>query len=457
MRFTEALYRLDITSSTISYQRMRAAIQCLNYDPARQLLESTSASRRHPLLSPSDSEPRDREIILQSSYLRDVLLRGFRSPSSETSAPSFDPQQNMFAPNAHLTSWVRRYARLNPVIIPGDPDLKARGLNDTQIRAIAIMLGGMAGPIPKMSSFNEEGTSSSSESDIQNNTMIPHEGERRMALVLGPPGTGKTKTIIEAVRLLKQHFVIPVPVLLCTYTNVAVDNLVEGLVQQTSYVELPGRARPKPLQPLRIGSAGKVRPSLEPHTLDAKLATHPLAPELEKVRERISSLVKKRKELMVRIRETRKKIGSSSSASTHVHDTHRQGVPLAAVGVVGQGVGSGHTGGRAKGLAGRLEAMEADSRSLVKQVVSLKNKEFAMWCQMSADVVGAADVVCTTCITSASTALNVVDFPIVFIDEASMSTEPASLIPLMKGVSAHIVLPAFRSSFLAVAARRSHW
>lgn len=27
------------------------------------------------------------------------------------------------------------------------------------------------------------------------------------------------------------------------------------------------------------------------------------------------------------------------------------------------------------------------------------------------------------------------DFPVVFLDEASMSTEPASLIPLMKGVS----------------------
>ena len=41
---------------------------------------------------------------------------------------------------------------------------------------------------------------------------------------------------------------------------------------------------------------------------------------------------------------------------------------------------------------------------------------------------------CTTCITSATASLNVTDFPVVFLDEASMSTEPASLIPLMKGV-----------------------
>ena len=43
--------------------------------------------------------------------------------------------------------------------------------------------------------------------------------------------------------------------------------------------------------------------------------------------------------------------------------------------------------------------------------------------------------VCTTSITSAAAALQVIDFPAVFIDEASMSTEPASLIPIMRGVS----------------------
>ena len=37
-------------------------------------------------------------------------------------------------------------------------------------------------------------------------------------------------------------------------------------------------------------------------------------------------------------------------------------------------------------------------------------------------------------ITAACVALNVTDFPVVFLDEAFMSTEPASLIPMMKGV-----------------------
>ena len=50
------------------------------------------------------------------------------------------------------------------------------------------------------------------------------------------------------------------------------------------------------------------------------------------------------------------------------------------------------------------------------------------------------------------------DFPVVFLDEASMSTEPASLIPLMKGVSYPVVprCPFGDEPFL-VSARRAHW
>ncbi len=62
-----------------------------------------------------------------------------------------------------------------------------------------------------------------------------------------PPGTGKTKMIIDAVNLLKVcsvrvqwmfviectmqvRFKVPQSLLLCTYTNIAVDKLVDGVV-----------------------------------------------------------------------------------------------------------------------------------------------------------------------------------------------------------------------------------
>ncbi|WVW84149.1 hypothetical protein I302_106178 [Kwoniella bestiolae CBS 10118] len=50
-----------------------------------------------------------------------------------------------------------------------------------------------------------------------------------------------------------------------------------------------------------------------------------------------------------------------------------------------------------------------------------------------------ADVICTTCLSATSKALQGIDFPIVFLDEASMATEPLSLVPLTKG-SAHVAI-----------------
>ena len=49
---------------------------------------------------------------------------------------------------------------------------------------------------------------------------------------------------------------------------------------------------------------------------------------------------------------------------------------------------------------------------------------------------GSKPQICTTCLSAASSyILKNIDFPMVFLDEASMATEPLSLVPLIKGVS----------------------
>ena len=62
---------------------------------------------------------------------------------------------------------------------------------------------------------------------------------------------------------LQVHFEVPHPILVCTYTNVAVDNLVEGFAQAG-------------VKPLRVGYNGIVREHLLQHSLDYKLQQHPL-------------------------------------------------------------------------------------------------------------------------------------------------------------------------------------
>ncbi|WFD07101.1 hypothetical protein MVES1_002458 [Malassezia vespertilionis] len=205
----------------------------------------------------------------------------------------------------------------------------------------------------------------------------------RLSLVQGPPGTGKTRTLVSAVSLLKQHFQVPQPILLAAHTNVAVDNLAEGCLK-------------KGLIPVRVGSTAAVRETLQEHTLEAHLARHPKQAVLKETDALLKSLRAKRAELEDRLKAALRE-DSATHVSPHVADIRQQ---------------SQHTRRR----IGRCIAKNHMVRS-----------------RMYADILHTADVVCSTALSASSRKLDMIDFPIVFIDEGSMATEPVALIPLMKG------------------------
>ncbi|KAJ7783332.1 P-loop containing nucleoside triphosphate hydrolase protein [Mycena metata] len=353
---TDGAWRLDVGRTNIGYERMRTAIGHLNRDP--RMLEAEAMSS-------------DRELILQGTYLRDILLRSSQ-PAEEASRENMqevleagfvadDKEDEAFPPcvngafvdDQRIHSWAKRYSLPRPMAMDGDPPLQ--GLNATQIRAVALMIG------------------------------------QGLSLIQGPPGTGKTKTIVEAIKLLKLHFQVPHPLLVCAYTNVAINNLVEGLVAAG-------------VNPLRVGSGRRqIKESLVQYTLTHKLTLHPLASSLEVFSSRIRGISARLREMSLDIKQD---------------ETERGNTPKAME---------------------RRQRMKAALKSRRRKRNELKNRIYAMNLQMLRDLVWEADVICTTCITSACHALNVVDFPVVFLDEASMSTEPASLIPIMKG-SRHIAL-----------------
>jgi hypothetical protein len=191
-------HRLDIGISDVAFDRMRTAIAHLALDPIKQEKASVSP---------------DREIILRGTALRDILLGSFKPGaqyglverdelgSSDQDQPSEVSEESLripttvddgyplgsadgaFADDMRIMSWARRYSRPNPIHIDGDPALD--GLNETQIRAAAMMIGQRASLVQGVSCscFYAKGL--------------------ELTYIDQPPGTGKTKTIIEVIRLLK--------------------------------------------------------------------------------------------------------------------------------------------------------------------------------------------------------------------------------------------------------------
>ncbi len=137
-------WRVDVGTSMVSYDRMISAVNSLGNKYVGGLKS-------------------DKELIAcAGTPLAEVLLSGFsreRPPALPQSTPG------IFSEDMRIKSWAARYMRPNPIAIDGDPSLE--GMNNTQKRAIAMMIG------------------------------------ERFSLVQGPPGTGKTRTIIETIKVLK--------------------------------------------------------------------------------------------------------------------------------------------------------------------------------------------------------------------------------------------------------------
>ena len=91
---------------------------------------------------------------------------------------------------------------------------------------------------------------------------------RDVALIHGPPGTGKTHTLIELVRqLLKQGLRL----LVCGPSNIAVDNIVERLA-------------PHKVNMVRLGHPARLLPSVLSHSLDVLTRTSDAAALVHDVR-----------------------------------------------------------------------------------------------------------------------------------------------------------------------------
>ncbi|TWT75482.1 ATP-dependent RecD-like DNA helicase [Posidoniimonas polymericola] len=177
---------------------------------------------------------------------------------------------------------------------------------------------------------------------------------RDLAILHGPPGTGKTTTLAEVVH---QAVIAGDKVLACAPSNTAVDNLLERLV---------------PLVPtvVRVGHPARVFEALRGHTLDELVE----ADESTKI-------------IQEMYREAEQLICSAEKISRSRDAYRRRGE-----------------------LFGEAKTLRSHARQLERHVVQ--------------QVLDSADVICTT-MTIDDELLGDRRFPLVVIDEACQSTEPA--------------------------------
>lgn len=118
--------------------------------------------------------------------------------------------------------------------------------------------------------------------ESQNSALTLIRSARDLALVHGPPGTGKTTTLVEAIR---NTISTERQILVCAASNAAVDLIAEKLTQRGVRV-------------LRIGHPARVTEEVVSSTLDARLSEHQdakLLKDLRKKSEEFRALGKKHK------------------------------------------------------------------------------------------------------------------------------------------------------------------
>jgi ATP-dependent RNA/DNA helicase IGHMBP2 len=108
----------------------------------------------------------------------------------------------------------------------------------------------------------------------QNKAVVQIIENQDIAVVHGPPGTGKTTTLVAAVKKLTER---ENTVLVTAPSNTAADLLTERLSDEGLTV-------------VRIGNISRVDENIVKHTLDEQLSSHPETKNIKKIRIKAAEL-----------------------------------------------------------------------------------------------------------------------------------------------------------------------
>ena len=217
-----------------------------------------------------------------------------------------------------------------------------------------------------------------------------------LSLIQGPPGTGKTATACELLVAIGEFQKQTAadgqrrPLLACAHSNVAVDQLAEGLVKRDARV-------------VRVGSSANASEAVQKVNLTHLVATHARAPEVKALADGLRALFRDIMKLQQRIREfqkLREQTGDDAAIEQPRWDTYKMDFA------------------QYKNASERFKQERVELETLEKDLLN--------------DIVTSSDIVCSTMVGAANAVLAPVSFSMVLIDEATQATEPMSWIALAK-------------------------
>ncbi len=212
-------------------------------------------------------------------------------------------------------------------------------------------------------------------------------------LIHGPPGTGKTTTVVEAIQQSAKQ---GEHILATADSNTAVDNLVSKLVEQNVKV-------------IRIGNPARINQDLITYSLDYQLQDETDYQQAQKAWENIDELKEQQKQFIAATGQSRRGLRDKQIRELAAEGKTSRGIPP----------------GKIQSMARWLDLQEKVSE---KADEALKLEQ-----QATRKLLDEATVVCATNATAGASILEDYRFDTVVIDEATQSIEPATLVPMVKG------------------------
>eukprot|EP00537_Pseudo-nitzschia_pungens_P007889 CAMPEP_0172377752 /NCGR_PEP_ID=MMETSP1060-20121228/69070_1 /TAXON_ID=37318 /ORGANISM="Pseudo-nitzschia pungens, Strain cf. cingulata" /LENGTH=1157 /DNA_ID=CAMNT_0013105461 /DNA_START=1692 /DNA_END=5165 /DNA_ORIENTATION=+ len=223
--------------------------------------------------------------------------------------------------------------------------------------------------------------------------------DRRVALIHGPPGTGKTTTVAELIRqAVHRH---GMRVLVTAPSNVAVDNILERLTGDEDQSRGKASSKQKSLRTVRLGHPARIKPSIIKHSLEALVQSSDGTEVVRDVRNELESYLKV----------------ISRSARSDAAAKNRKG-----------------------------QRTKVDKQAAYKEIKSLRKEVRVREEKVVQDLIRSAHVVLATTVGADNRVLNQITHPkegnggdknkgfdLVIIDEAAQALEASCWIPILRG------------------------